>query len=197
VEKNANTLIVSCPDDLGSMHADLTKVRQALFNLLSNASKFTDHGTITLTVRREADDWLTFAAHLLLARNALYHQPLQVACRAERTVHEPDLSRRERRPIAQQPERQQDAGEVIEELAGVLRSQLHGRPRTLKRADGVPLPRPRTGACCRLRVRPGRVRVRAGRMLHRRLTASITLRGPGGSPGPAFVRSVASSVSWS
>ena len=43
------------------MHADLTKVRQALFNLLSNAAKFTDHGTITLSVEREADDWLTFA----------------------------------------------------------------------------------------------------------------------------------------
>jgi len=56
VEKNANTLIVSCPDDLGSMHADLTKVRQALFNLLSNASKFTDHGTITLSAARETDE---------------------------------------------------------------------------------------------------------------------------------------------
>ena len=43
------------------MHADLTKVRQALFNLLSNAAKFTDHGTISLTVQRETDDWLTFA----------------------------------------------------------------------------------------------------------------------------------------
>src|SRR5215216_461624 len=61
VEKNGNSLFVSCPDDLGSMHADQTKVRQALFNLLSNAAKFTDHGTVTLTVRREADDWLTFA----------------------------------------------------------------------------------------------------------------------------------------
>ena len=43
------------------MHADQTKVRQALFNLLSNAAKFTDHGTISLTVRREPDDWLVFA----------------------------------------------------------------------------------------------------------------------------------------
>src|SRR5262252_1359601 len=36
-QKNANALEVCCPDDLGSMHADLTKVRQSLFNLLSNA----------------------------------------------------------------------------------------------------------------------------------------------------------------
>ena len=49
------------PDDLGTMQADQTKVRQALFNLLSNAAKFTEHGTITLTVERESDDGLTFA----------------------------------------------------------------------------------------------------------------------------------------
>src|SRR6185369_8307327 len=46
MEKNGNTLVVSCPDEVGTMHADQTKVRQALFNLLSNAAKFTDHGTI-------------------------------------------------------------------------------------------------------------------------------------------------------
>jgi len=53
MEKNANALVVSCPADLGSMHADQTKVRQALFNLLSNAAKFTDHGTIELRVMRD------------------------------------------------------------------------------------------------------------------------------------------------
>ena len=64
VEKNGNTLVVDCPDDLGTIHADQTKVRQALFNLLSNAAKFTDHGTISLTVERESGDdgdWLRFA----------------------------------------------------------------------------------------------------------------------------------------
>jgi signal transduction histidine kinase len=61
VEKNGNALVVECPDDVGSMHADQTKVRQTLFNLLSNAAKFTDHGTISLRVERESDDWITFA----------------------------------------------------------------------------------------------------------------------------------------
>ena len=64
VQQKANTLTVHCAADLGTMHSDLTKVRQVLFNLLSNAAKFTEHGTITLTVAREAvaeRDWLTFA----------------------------------------------------------------------------------------------------------------------------------------
>jgi PAS domain S-box-containing protein len=61
-QKNANALEVHCPDDLGSMHADLTKVRQSLFNLLSNACKFTEGGTVRLEVARDDGDggWLTF-----------------------------------------------------------------------------------------------------------------------------------------
>ena len=52
ITKNGNKLEVDCPADLGTMHADVTKVRQTLFNLLSNASKFTEKGTITLRVLR-------------------------------------------------------------------------------------------------------------------------------------------------
>ena len=64
VEKNSNTLKVECPDSVGSIHADTTKVRQGLFNLLSNASKFTEQGTISLKVSRESTDgrdWINFA----------------------------------------------------------------------------------------------------------------------------------------
>jgi signal transduction histidine kinase/DNA-binding NarL/FixJ family response regulator len=63
ISKNSNTIKVQLADDLGAMRADITKVRQILFNLLSNASKFTDHGTISLDVDRtteEGKDWIRF-----------------------------------------------------------------------------------------------------------------------------------------
>jgi len=50
VEKHGNSLVVTCPEEIGEMHADQTKLRQTLFNLLSNAAKFTDHGRIELRV---------------------------------------------------------------------------------------------------------------------------------------------------
>lgn len=64
VERNANVLELRYAEGLGTMRADLTKVRQALFNLLSNASKFTSRGTITLGVTRErmdGVDWISFS----------------------------------------------------------------------------------------------------------------------------------------
>ncbi len=53
IERRKNRLVVDCPPQQGSMMADLTKVRQSLFNLLSNAAKFTENGTITLSLRHE------------------------------------------------------------------------------------------------------------------------------------------------
>jgi len=64
VEKNSNVLEIDCPDSVGSIHADTTKIRQCLFNLLSNASKFTEQGTISLTVSRDTEDgqdWVRYA----------------------------------------------------------------------------------------------------------------------------------------
>jgi signal transduction histidine kinase len=56
VDKNNNTLNTDFPDDLGVMRADLTKTRQVLFNLLSNAAKFTHEDKIVVTARRERRD---------------------------------------------------------------------------------------------------------------------------------------------
>jgi adenylate cyclase len=61
--KNANTLVVDCAPSVGAMRSDQTKLRQSLFNLLSNAAKFTERGRITLAARRilqDGDDVLEF-----------------------------------------------------------------------------------------------------------------------------------------
>ncbi|MGA2131972.1 MAG: PAS domain-containing sensor histidine kinase [Bryobacteraceae bacterium] len=63
VEKNANQLEVACEEGLGHMVADQTRTRQVLFNLLSNACKFTDRGTVRLEARRvctDTADWVEF-----------------------------------------------------------------------------------------------------------------------------------------
>lgn len=64
VEKNGNAFQVVCDPALGLMYADLTKVRQNLMNLLSNAAKFTEKGAIRLEAMREHEalggDWLVF-----------------------------------------------------------------------------------------------------------------------------------------
>ena len=64
IQQKSNRLVVECPPDIGGMRSDLTKVRQSLFNLLSNASKFTERGTITLRASRDSVggvDWTTYS----------------------------------------------------------------------------------------------------------------------------------------
>ena len=61
--KNANSIRVHIEENVSVMRADITKVRQILFNLLSNACKFTDHGTISLDVDQikvEGKNWIQF-----------------------------------------------------------------------------------------------------------------------------------------
>jgi len=64
VKKNDNRLRVEVDPSLSQMRADLTKLRQALFNLLSNAAKFTHDGEITLVAQKESvdgADWVCLA----------------------------------------------------------------------------------------------------------------------------------------
>jgi len=56
VEKNQNSLEVDCDAAVGEMHSDPQKLRQILYNLLSNAAKFTEAGRIVLGVTRPGQD---------------------------------------------------------------------------------------------------------------------------------------------
>ncbi|MCJ2039614.1 response regulator [Methylobacterium sp. J-059] len=64
VEKKGNRFVLDLADDLGAMHQDQTKIRQCLLNLIGNAAKFTENGTITLKVERQREagaDWFGFS----------------------------------------------------------------------------------------------------------------------------------------
>lgn len=61
---NNNKLVYEADENLGLMNSDFVKIRQNLLNLLSNAAKFTESGTITLSIRIEKDkgeDWIVFS----------------------------------------------------------------------------------------------------------------------------------------
>jgi signal transduction histidine kinase len=62
--KNGNRIVIDCRPELGTMQADQIRVRQALLNLVSNANKFTEKGTVTIAARsqrNEGRDWITIA----------------------------------------------------------------------------------------------------------------------------------------
>jgi adenylate cyclase len=63
MKKNGNKLLIDCPQDIGSLQTDLTKLKQSIINLLSNAAKFTKDGTVTLRLAREMREgapWIRF-----------------------------------------------------------------------------------------------------------------------------------------
>jgi PAS domain S-box-containing protein len=77
VEKNANRLEVVCQEGLGHMLADQTRTRQVLFNLLSNACKFTERGVVRLEAARvpgEGANWIEFR----VADNGIGMTPEQI-----------------------------------------------------------------------------------------------------------------------
>ena len=62
--KNGNQVAVHCDAAIGTMHADQMRLRQALLNLMSNANKFTDRGTIRIEACQGQEnglDWITLA----------------------------------------------------------------------------------------------------------------------------------------
>ncbi|MBS0245575.1 MAG: response regulator [Proteobacteria bacterium] len=56
IVKNGNRLVIECPPDIGALRTDITKIKQCLINLLSNAAKFTKQGTVLLRLSRETDE---------------------------------------------------------------------------------------------------------------------------------------------
>ncbi len=60
--KNGNRLVVECPPNIGAVHSDPTRLRQIILNLLSNACKFTENGSVSLSVARsraDGNDWIS------------------------------------------------------------------------------------------------------------------------------------------
>ena len=74
VEKNGNRLVLEGVATAGAMRSDATRVRQVLLNLVSNACKFTERGTITLAARCDGEG-AAADRHLRRARHRHRHDP--------------------------------------------------------------------------------------------------------------------------
>ncbi|MBI3774715.1 MAG: HAMP domain-containing protein [Gammaproteobacteria bacterium] len=63
IAKHHNHFFVNCPAEPGTLVSDVVRLRQIIINLLSNAFKFTENGTVSLTIQRfvvEQREWIEF-----------------------------------------------------------------------------------------------------------------------------------------
>ena len=86
VSRKGNSLSLQLQDGLGDMQTDVTKVKQCLFNLIGNAAKFTEGGTITVSAARDETDHLIFS----VADNGIGMTPDQVGQLFQRFVQADD-----------------------------------------------------------------------------------------------------------
>ena len=87
VAEKKNKLVVRCPSNLGIVSTDQTKLRQASFNLLSNAAKFTEAGTIILSAQRRKHQAATGSRSRF--RTLDRHQPSPKSEDCSRTLARP------------------------------------------------------------------------------------------------------------
>jgi signal transduction histidine kinase len=72
VQQNGNVLEIECDSQtVGTMRADLAKVRKVLLNLLNNAAKFTKNGIIKVSVSRIEGTGESNVAHLSGVENSM------------------------------------------------------------------------------------------------------------------------------
>jgi len=126
VDQNCNTLTVDCPEEIGTMYADLTRVRQVLFNLLSNAAKFTKDGAITLRVRAEE---ATIDDRPLTTD----HRPSDAAARLNR------VERQGRSPVVVFEITDTGIGLSPEQIEGLFKEFMQADPSTTRKYGGTGL----------------------------------------------------------
>lgn len=78
IDKNSNVLQVECEATAGEMHTDRSRLRQILFNLLSNAEKFTTRGVITLSVQRTGNTGAAESVEFMVRDTGVGINPAQL-----------------------------------------------------------------------------------------------------------------------
>ena len=90
-KQNGNTLSVKCPNDIGTMQTDITRLHQIMFNLLNNASAVTEQGEISLNVSRESitgKEWIKFSITDMGGGISVQHRDWLLETLARSDVHE-------------------------------------------------------------------------------------------------------------